>query len=71
MLLASSFLSFKSRNKLDLVIDSESGGVSEHLGQIADSMDVWEGAISEGLGLTQADVAAIKMKYPGQLNLQA
>ena len=56
---------------MDLVIDSESGGVSKHLGQIADSMDVWEGAISEGLGLTQADVAAIKMKYPGQLNLQA
>ena len=56
---------------MDLVIDSESGGVSKHLGRIADSMDAWEGVISEGLGLTQADVAAIRTKYPNQLNLQA
>ena len=54
---------FVSRDKLDLVINSESGGVSKHLGQIADSMDAWEGAISERLDLTQADVAAIKTKY--------
>ena len=58
------------RSKLDLVIDSENGGVPRHQGQIADSMDEWEGSIADGLGLTPAEVAFIKMKYPNQLNLQ-
>ena len=56
--------------RLDQVLDSEYGGVSRHLGHIADSMSKWEGPIAEQLGLTPADVAAIKTKYPGELNLQ-
>ena len=51
-------------------MDSEYGGVPQHLGQIADSMYKWKGPIAEQLGLTPADVAAIKAKYPGELNLQ-
>ena len=58
------------RQRLDLVLDSESGGISKHLGQIADSMCEWEGPVAEQLGLTPADVAAIKVKYPGELRLQ-
>ena len=42
-----------------------------HLGQIADSMYEWEGAIADSLGLHQADVAEIKEAYPGKLKLQA
>ena len=30
----------------------------------------WEGRIAEQLELTPADVAAIKMKHPGELQLQ-
>jgi hypothetical protein len=30
----------------------------------------WEGRIADHLGLTQADVAAIKKKYPDELKLQ-
>ena len=52
------------------MIDAEHRS-SKHLGQIADSMYEWEGAIADELGLTPADVAAIKTKYPTQLKLQA
>ena len=47
---------FINRQKLDQVLDFENGGVSKHLGQIADSMHEWEGTIAEGLGLTVPDV---------------
>ena len=40
------------------------------LGKIADSMYEWEGPIAERLELSPADVAAIKMKHPGELKLQ-
>lgn len=56
---------------LDQVIDSDHGGVPKHLGQIADSIDEWEGAVAESLGLGLAVVAGIKEKHPGKLNLQA
>jgi hypothetical protein len=52
------------------VIDAENQS-NKHLGQIADSMHKWQGAIAEGLGLTLADVAGIKTKHPTQLELQA
>jgi hypothetical protein len=51
-------------------LDFENDGVSKHLGQIADAMYEWEGPITEQLGLTKADVAAIKTEHPGQLKLQ-
>ena len=51
-------------------MDFESGGVSTHLGQIADAMYEWEGPIAEKLRLTRADVAAIKKRHPGELKLQ-
>jgi hypothetical protein len=51
-------------------IDFCNRGVPKHLGRIADSMEKWEGRISEELGLTKADVASIKMKYPMDLKLQ-
>jgi hypothetical protein len=60
-----------NRQKLDQVLDFENDGVSKHLGQIADSMHEWEGPIAEQLGLTRADVAAIKTKHPGELKLQS
>ena len=41
------------------------------LGQIADLMAEWEGRIADELGLTSADVAAIKEEYPGKLKLQS
>jgi hypothetical protein len=56
---------------LDQVIDSDHGGVSRHLGQIADSMYEWEGPVADSLGLHQADVAVIKEAHPGKLQLQA
>ena len=55
---------------MDMVIDFDSCSVSKHLGQIADSMYEWEGSVAEELGLTPADVAAIKVKHPGELRLQ-
>ena len=55
---------------LDKEIDFCNNGVPRHLGQIADSMDEWEGGIAEELGLTKADVANIKTKYPSNLKLQ-
>jgi hypothetical protein len=33
-------------------------------------MSEWEGPIAEQLGLTTAHVEAIKVKYPGELQLQ-
>ena len=45
------------------MLDSEHGGVSKHLGQIADAMYEWEGPIAEQLELTEeqcrAEVAGI------------
>ena len=55
---------------LDKVLDCESGGVSKHLGQIADSMDEWEGPVAEELGLSAADITAIKTENPSKFNLQ-
>ena len=52
------------------MLDAENNGVPLHLGQIADSMFVWEGPIADQLGLTPTDVAAIKTRYPGELKLQ-
>ena len=52
------------------MLDFDNNGVSKHLGQIADSMYEWEGSVAKQLGLTPADVAAIKMKHPGELRLQ-
>ena len=59
-----------NNSKLDLVIDAENQS-SKHLGQIADSMCEWQGAIAEELELTPADIAAINMEYPKKLKLQA
>ena len=59
-----------NRQKLDQGLDSESGGVSTHLGLIADAINEWEGPIAERLGLTDVDVAAIKTEYPGKPKLQ-
>jgi hypothetical protein len=53
------------------VLDFNNGGASRHLGQIADGMYEWEGPIAEQLGLTPADVEAIKMKHDKDLKLQA
>ena len=55
---------------LDKVLDFENDGVSKHLGQIAESMYEWEGPVAEQLGLTPADIAAIKKEHPGELKLQ-
>ena len=63
-------LDYSCREKLNLVLDFENDEVSRHLGQIANSMHEWEGSIAEHLGLTRADVAAIKEEYPGKLKLQ-
>ena len=46
--------------KLDQMLDFDSGGVPKHLGQIADSMREWEGSIADGFGLTPAEVKSIK-----------
>ena len=50
----------EDRLLLDQVLDFKHGGVPHHLGRIADSMDTWEGAVAEELGLTTADVASIR-----------
>ena len=52
------------------MLDFEHGGVPRHLGQIADSMNEWEGSVADQLGLVPADVAAIKMEN-SKLSLQA
>ena len=58
------------RSVLDQVIDYSNGGVSKHLGQIADSMDRWEGSVADELGLSQANISAIKAAHPTDFNLQ-
>ena len=58
------------RSKLDHVLDFENCGVPLHLGKIADFMYEWEGPVAEQLGLTLADVVAIKTKHPFELRLQ-
>ena len=63
-------LNIYSEQKLNQILDFENDGVSKHLGQIADTMYEWEGPIAEQLGLTRADVAAIKIRHPGELKLQ-
>ena len=55
---------------LDQVLDSESGNVSKHLGQIADFMKEWEGSVAEELMLTQAEINNIKEEYKNKLKLQ-
>ena len=52
------------------VLDSKSGGIPKHLGQIADFMYEWEGSVAEQLELSPADVAYIKVKHPSDLKLQ-
>ena len=51
------------------MLDFEHGGVPRHLGQIADSMNEWEGSVADQLGLVPADVAAIKIEN-SKLSLQ-
>ena len=47
------------------------GGFSiEQIGQIADFMYEWEGSVAEQLDLSRPEVAAIKKRYPEDLNLQ-
>ena len=55
---------------LNKEIDSDSGGVPKHLGEIADSIAEWEGKIAEELRLTEADVVAIKIQYPSNHRMQ-
>ena len=58
-------------DSLDLVLDSENPfGVSKHLGEIADHMSEWEGPIAECLGLSDPEIANVKAKHPGKLQLQ-
>ena len=45
-------------------------GVPRHLGQIADAMHEWEGSIADQLRLAPAEIDAIKIKYPHNLQLQ-
>ena len=42
----------------------------EQIGQIANFMYEWEGSVAEQLGLSRPEVAAIKKRYPEDLNLQ-
>ena len=53
--------------QLNEVMDFRNSGVSKHLGQMADTMHEWEGPVAEQL---EADIAAIKIKHPGELKLQ-
>ena len=46
--------------RLDRVLDFEHGGVSKHLGQIADDMYEWEEPIAEQLGLTEEQYRAVE-----------
>ena len=55
---------------LDQVVDSDGGGVSKHLVQIADSIYEWEGPVADQLGLSQVDITAIKTAHPMKFNLQ-
>ena len=53
------------------MIDADGHGVLKHLGKIGDSMTEWEGRISDELKLTQADIASIHTKHPGNQKLQS
>ena len=59
----------KPKTVLDQVLDYDSGGVSKDLGQIADCMDKWEGPVAEKLGLSEANISAIKADFK-DFNLQ-
>ena len=48
------------------MIDFDHGGVSKHLGQIADAMYEWEGPTAEQL---KAGVADIKIRHPCELKI--
>ena len=56
---------------LEKEIDGNNRGVLKHLGQIGDSMEEWEGPISDGLELTRADIRSIHTKHPNNLRLQS
>ena len=58
------------KNVLDQFLDYGSGGVSKHLGQIADSMNEWEGSVAEELELSPADIIAIKTAHPSNFKQQ-
>ena len=60
----------KNQWKLDETIDFKHGGVSMHLGAIADAMDEWEGSVAEALGLSIVDVSSVKEKHRDNLKLQ-
>ena len=59
-----------AERRLTLVLDADKIVEYKHLGQIADSMNEWQGRIAEELGLASPDVENIKHKYPHDLNLQ-
>ena len=59
------------QDRLNQVVDSENGGISKHLGEIAEQMYEWEGKVSDELGLTKADVNNIKELHKNKLKLQA
>ena len=60
----------KENYLLNVVLDHHNHGVSKHLGQIADSMYEWEGAVAENLGLTPSEIASITRKHQFDLKLQ-
>ena len=60
----------KENYLLNVVLDHHNHGVSKHLGQIADSMYEWEGAVAENLGLTLPEIAKIKLEHQLNLKLQ-
>ena len=60
----------RNRHKLNKRLDFEHDGVQKHLGEIAGSMDEWEGRVAEELMLTKVEIASIKTDYPLKLNLQ-
>ena len=66
----SSYVFFYICSQPNDVIDSGNGGVSKHLGQIAEKMYEWEGPVAEQLDLTQADIADINVKHPNKLRQQ-
>ena len=59
------------QDRLNQALDSENGGVPNHLGDIAEFMYEWEGKVADELKLTTADVSNIKKLHPDRLNLQA
>ena len=60
----------KNRHKLNKRLDFEHDGVQKHLGEIADSMDEWEGRVAEELMLAKVDIAYIKTEHPLKLDMQ-